>query len=563
MQARHTAPMGRPEVAYARTRQRQQRHQARRDQQCQEEPGRCAGCGQAGAQACGVEQRRQHRKLAHKARQGRQACDQQRTGHKCQTEKRDGPGDGAPDQHFFGLVEVQSPQGLEVGTEVRCVVGLLVGGKTGTVVAPAFNQVVQQKQRAGGQCGAEQVVQRPRRQIHVADSNGGQQGAGRSDDGKPRQVAQALGAQHTNGPKGQREHAAHHQPGATELGRGPGFNTKQQGGQAQDGVHPHLGHDGKNAADRRGGRAVRGHQPEVQRPQGCLGQEGHRQNGCARMQHAAVGVCHLRDLEGHVGHVQGAGDAIQHGHPNQEQRRGHQVDGDVVQPGLHPCAPGAMQHQAVGRRQHDLEEHKQVEQVGREEGPTQAHQLELEQRVVVHTSAVPAGAGEQDGRQPGQAGEHQHHGREPVQRQHNTKGCDPVARQVDPDGGRGFGLFDPQQQCHRDHQAEGGGANVQPHLGFAFFFAQQQHQPAGQHGQQDGGQQQVGHQGLGQPGHRVPPGGASAVSGAAMASASSAPSTWSVPDRPRDAIITTRNSAVMAKPITMAVSTRAWGMGSS
>ncbi len=42
-----------------------------------------------------------------------------------------------------------------------------------------------------------------------------------------------------------------------------------------------------------------------------------------------------------------------------------------------------------------------------------------------------------------------------------------------------------------------------------------------------------------------------------------APSTWSVPDMPRDASSTTRNSAVIAKPITMAVSVSAWGMGSA
>src|SRR5690606_18877893 len=43
----------------------------------------------------------------------------------------------------------------------------------------------------------------------------------------------------------------------------------------------------------------------------------------------------------------------------------------------------------------------------------------------------------------------------------------------------------------------------------------------------------------------------------------SRPFTWSVPVKPRDASITTRNSAVMAKPMTMAVSTRACGTGSA
>src|SRR5699024_11166803 len=43
----------------------------------------------------------------------------------------------------------------------------------------------------------------------------------------------------------------------------------------------------------------------------------------------------------------------------------------------------------------------------------------------------------------------------------------------------------------------------------------------------------------------------------------STPSTWSVPDRPRAASRTTRNSARVAKPMTMAVSTSACGRGSA
>ena len=43
---------------------------------------------------------------------------------------------------------------------------------------------------------------------------------------------------------------------------------------------------------------------------------------------------------------------------------------------------------------------------------------------------------------------------------------------------------------------------------------------------------------------------------------SSSPSTWSPPDRPRSASSTTRNNAVVAKPMTMAVSTSDCGSGS-
>src|SRR5690606_30681124 len=43
----------------------------------------------------------------------------------------------------------------------------------------------------------------------------------------------------------------------------------------------------------------------------------------------------------------------------------------------------------------------------------------------------------------------------------------------------------------------------------------------------------------------------------------SLPSTWSVRVIPREPSISTKYSAVVAKPITIAVSTRAWGKGSA
>ena len=371
-----------------------------------------------------------------------------------------------------------------------------------------------------------------------------------------------MRAQHADGAKAQREQPADHQPHTAEMGRCAGIHTKQQGGQAQDDVHPHLGHDGEDGAHWRGGGTIGRHQPEVQRPQRGLGQEGHAQDGGARMQHAPVGVADLGDLHGHVGHVERAGDAVEHGHANQEQRRGREVDGDVVQAALHPCPARAMQQQAVGGREHDLEEDEQVEQVRREEGAREAHQLELEQRVVVHPRAVPARRREQDGCQPQQAAQQQHHGAEPVQRQHDAEGRRPVARQVDTDGGRGIGPLHPHQQGHGDHQPQRGGGDVEHQLGPAVLFLHQQHQAAGQHGQQDGGQQQVRHQQVGELAHALCPSCLPVGEGGATGS-SSLPSTWSVPLRPREAIITTRNSAVMAKPITMAVSTSAWGIGSS
>ena len=52
-------------------------------------------------------------------------------------------------------------------------------------------------------------------------------------------------------------------------------------------------------------------------------------------------------------------------------------------------------------------------------------------------------------------------------------------------------------------------------------------------------------------------------SGAGITGSRSLPSTWSVPVRPREAISTTRKSAVVAKLMTMAVSTSACGTGSA
>src|SRR5690606_10284765 len=74
-------------------------------------------------------------------------------------------------------------------------------------------------------------------------------------------------------------------------------------------------------------------------------------------------------------------------------------------------------------------------------------------------------------------------------------------------------------------------------------LGQEQHDRAGQHRDKDGQHHDVAQQELHHGG--------------------SLPSTWSVPVMPRSAISTTRNSAVVAKPITIAVSTSACGSGSA
>ena len=79
-------------------------------------------------------------------------------------------------------------------------------------------------------------------------------------------------------------------------------------------------------------------------------------------------------------------DAVDQADADQEQKRGDQVDDDVVQARLDPRRAGAVQDQAVGGGQQHLEEDEQVEQVAGQEGAVQPHQQELEKRV----ESVPA-----------------------------------------------------------------------------------------------------------------------------------------------------------------------------
>src|SRR5690606_27909503 len=77
----------------------------------------------------------------------------------------------------------------------------------------------------------------------------------------------------------------------------------------------------------------------------------------------------------------------------------------------------------------------------------------------------------------------------------------------------------------------------------ALVLAQQQHERAGEERHDDRQDRQMVEQAAHYSGSR--------------------PSTWSVPVSPRSARSTTRKSAVVAKPITIAVSTSAWGTGSA
>ncbi|MNT46680.1 hypothetical protein D3C72_1833440 [compost metagenome] len=83
--------------------------------------------------------------------------------------------------------------------------------------------------------------------------------------------------------------------------------------------------------------------------------------------------------QGQVGHVQGAGHAVDQRNADQQQERGDQVDGNVLQAGADARHARAMQQQAIGRRQQHFKKHEQIEKVASQEGAVQAHQQELEE----------------------------------------------------------------------------------------------------------------------------------------------------------------------------------------
>ena len=172
----------------------------------------------------------------------------------------------------------------------------------------------------------------------------------------------------------------------------------------------------------------------------------------------------------------------------------------------------------------------------------------------MHARLVPACQCKHTACQCNAAGEHQHHGAESIQSQTDAKRCSPVAGQID---AHGIGLLvAPKQQRHGDQQPQGGREDIERGFCALVLFTEQQHQRRRQHGQHNRRQQQVGHAQMGKGKQQV-------GHGISCASRARIPSTWSVPDIPREASSTTKNNAVMAKPMTMAVSTSAWGRGSA
>ena len=60
-----------------------------------------------------------------------------------------------------------------------------------------------------------------------------------------------------------------------------------------------------------------------------------------------------------------------------------------MQASAHALRAGPMQNQAIGRGEQHFKEHEEIEQVAGQEGAVQAHQEQLEQRMIMRADAVP------------------------------------------------------------------------------------------------------------------------------------------------------------------------------
>ena len=320
----------------------------------------------------------------------------------------------------------------------------------------------------------------------------------------------------------------------------------EQHAHANDRVHTDLGEDREHRGDRRTcGRIGRG-QPEIERPASCLDQEGHAEERDTCVEQAAVGRGDRAPAQSELRHVERAGHAVDQRRADQEQERGDQIDDDVVQPGFHASGTRAVQDQSVGCGQQHLEKDEQAEQIACQERAVEPHEQELQQWLVVHAHTLPARDRIGKRRQRERGRQHHQHRRQPVDDQNDAVRRRPRADRIDadslvPDVRHGIGREIHEERG--DDELDQDRNRRDRHAPTALRFREQQQDRAREHGHDD-----RHHRQMLQPGAQA---------------SRSCPLTWSVPVKPREASSTTRNSAVVAKPITIAVSTSACGTGSA
>src|SRR5690606_7084455 len=185
-----------------------------------------------------------------------------------------------------------------------------------------------------------------------------------------------------------------------------------------------------------------------------------------------------------------------------------------------------------------FEEHEEVEEIAGEEGAVEAHQQQQEQAVEMRGRRMPARGREGQRSQRQNRGQDDHERRQAIGDKDDAEWRRPVAEHIG-DGVRSLAVGTEQQE-DRDGEQHRRRGDADRGLGRLVL----DHDESGPREQreQDGHDRQMLQEAFD---HQRP-----------------RPSTWSVPVRPREASSTTRNSAVMAKPITIAVRTSAWGTGS-
>ncbi len=342
---------------------------------------------------------------------------------------------------------------------------------------------------------------------------------------------------------------------------------------ADDAVDTDLGHDGKQRRHRGAGCGIGARQPEVQRHQRGLEAKHGQQHQRRGLRQPGVVTLELSHLQAHIGHVERAGHAVDHGQTNQEQARGRQVEHHVMDTHAKALAPLAMHQQHIRGDQQDLEEHEQVEQIARHERTAQPHELELEQRMEMPPPRVPAACGVPQHGHGHQVSQQHHQAGQTVQHHHDAKGRGPFAQLIDQQLTRA-GLHHQADGHEQTEQNRGHGQATRPALAAVAMaatghllaaIAQQQQGHGREHGQQD---RQHGR--VLQPERKnsvehqaCPPRDVPAVwpavcpAGWPGAWPGSCPSTWSLPLSWRLRRANSITKPVVAKPITMAVSTKA------
>jgi hypothetical protein len=157
------------------------------------------------------------------------------------------PDSGGMPGHGDGGEEEQAPHQPALGDARR-------GGEAVALRAAALgDEVGDEEERAGGEGGVDEVVQRGAGRLRGEHGHGGEQHAHRADHREARHLAEAARGEHAGHAQHQGEQPGRQQPGRGEPGRGAGVGAEGEHVEADDRVGAHLGHDGEQRRHRPGG----------------------------------------------------------------------------------------------------------------------------------------------------------------------------------------------------------------------------------------------------------------------------------------------------------------------